>query len=246
MDSIKKSTIYTRTGDKGKSSLYNGDRVNKDSMYFECLGDIDELNSNLGLVKAFWKEEFDKSNIKLYNAPGAGALFYKHEKCVDSGKYYEWFVLGKYIHEIQCNLMNISTQIATPFKDDFEKWVSRVGINTSVILDIEKNIDRLDSLLPPLKNFVVPSGNKLIAQIHICRSITRRCERRYISILNSESLLNYGELNVLLDPSGTLREQLNIPTKYLNRLSDYLFVLSRFIAMTLELEEDLLFRDFTK
>lgn len=52
MESIKKSTIYTRTGDKGLSGLYNGDRVKKDSIYFECLGDIDELNSNLGLVKA--------------------------------------------------------------------------------------------------------------------------------------------------------------------------------------------------
>jgi len=234
MESIKKSTIYTRTGDKGISSLYNGDRVTKDSVYFECLGDIDELNSNLGLLKAFWKEEFDKSNIKLYNAPGAGAMFYKHEKCVDSGKYYEWFVLGKYIHEIQCNLMNISTQIATPFKDDYEGWVSRVGINTSVIPDIEKNIDRLDSLLPPLKNFVVPSGNKLIAQLHICRSITRRCERRYVSILNSESSIEL------------LKDQLDIPMKYLNRLSDYLFVLSRFIAMTLDIEEDIYSRDYSR
>ena len=228
MESIKKSTIYTRTGDKGLSSLYNGDRVKKDSVYFECLGDIDELNSNLGLLKAFWKEEFGE--LKLYNAPGAGAMFYKHEKCMDSGKYYEWFVLGDYIHKIQCILMNISTQIATPFKDDYEEWVSRVGISTSIIPDIEKNIDRLDSLLPPLKNFVVPSGNKLISQIHVCRSITRRCERRYVSIRNNE-LLN---------------DQLNIPTKYLNRLSDYLFVLSRFVAMTLEIEEDLFFRDFTK
>jgi len=149
MESIKKSNIYTKTGDKGISSLYNGDRVNKDSIYFECLGDIDELNSNLGLLKAFWKEEFGEP--KLYNAPGVGALFYKHEKCMDSGKYYEWFVLGKYIHEIQCNLMNISTQIATPFKVNFDEWISKVGINTSVVSDIEKKIDRLDSILPPLK-----------------------------------------------------------------------------------------------
>ena len=239
MESIKKSTIYTRTGDKGLSSLYNGDRVKKDSVYFECLGDIDELNSNLGLVKAFWKEEFEKSGIKLYNAPGAGALFYKHEKCIDSGKYYEWFSLSKYIHEIQCILMNISTQIATPFKDDFEGWVSKVGVNTSVIPDIEKNIDRLDSLLPPLKNFVVPSGNKLIAQIHVCRSITRRCERKYVGILNCGDLNEYTQNNTLL-------EQMNIPTKYLNRLSDYFFALSRFVAMTLEIEEDIYSRNLNK
>ena len=99
--------------------------------------------------------------------------------------------------------------------------------------DIEKKIDRLDSILPPLKNFVVPSGNKLISQIHICRSITRRCERRYVSILNLESKIE-------------LIEVLNIPMKYLNRLSDYLFVLSRFVAMTLDIEEDLFFRNFTK
>jgi cob(I)alamin adenosyltransferase len=88
----------------------------------------------------------------------------------------------------------------------------------------------LDSVLPPLKKFVVPSGNKLISQIHICRSITRRCERRYVSIRNVE----------------VLNDQLDIPMKYLNRLSDYLFVLSRFVAMTLDIEEDLFFRDFTK
>jgi len=237
MDSIKKSNLYTKTGDNGMSSLYNGPRVKKDSIYFECLGDIDELNSNLGLLKAFWKEEFGEP--KLYNAPGAGALFYKHEKCMDSGKYYEWFVLGKYIHEIQCNLMNISTQIATPFKVNFNEWISKVGINTSVISDIEKNIDRLDSVLPPLKNFVVPSGNKLISQIHVCISITRRCERKYVSIRNIEDLNEYTQNNTLI-------EQMNIPTKYLNRLSDYLFALSRFVAMTLEIEEDIYSRNLNK
>jgi cob(I)alamin adenosyltransferase len=235
----KKSNLYTKTGDNGMSSLYNGERVKKDSVYFECLGDLDELNSNLGLVKAFWRDEMDSSIIKLYNAPGAGAMFYKHEKCVDSGKYYEWFNLSKYIHEIQCNLMNISTQIATPFKGNFNEWISKVGINTSVISDIEKNIDRLDSVLPPLKNFVVPSGNKLISQIHVCRSITRRCERTYVRILNWGDLSNSTE-------NGILTEQMNIPKIYLNRLSDYFFALSRFVAMTLEIEEDLYSRNFNK
>jgi len=239
MDSIKKSNLYTKTGDNGTSSLYNGTRVKKDSIYFECLGDIDELNSNLGLVKAFWRDEMDLSVIKLYNAPGAGALFYKHEKCVDSGKYYEWFSLSKYIHEIQCNLMDISTQIATPFKDNLESWVSKVGISKEIISDIEKNIDRLDSVLPPLKNFVVPSGNKLISQIHVCRSITRRCERKYVGILNCGDLNEYTQNNTLL-------EQMNIPTKYLNRLSDYFFALSRFVAMTLEIEEDIYSRNLNK
>jgi cob(I)alamin adenosyltransferase len=239
----KKSNLYTKTGDNGMSSLYNGERVKKDSVYFECLGDLDELNSNLGLVKAFWRDEMDSSIIKLYNAPGAGAMFYKHEKCVDSGKYYEWFNLSKYIHEIQCNLMNISTQIATPIQMgsttlNTADWVKKVGLDTNIISILEKNIDRLDSILPPIKNFVVPSGNKLISQIHICRSITRRCERTYVRILNWGDLNNSTEL--------LLTEQMNIPKIYLNRLSDYFFALSRFVAMTLEIEEDLYSRNLNK
>ena len=231
----KKSKLYTKTGDKGISGLYNGTRVDKDSIYFECLGDIDELNSNLGLVKAFWREEYDKMEIKLYNAPGAGSMFYKTEKCLDTGKYYEWFILSKYIQEIQCNLMDISTHIATPIKINNEKenlndWLSKIGLNKEIITNIEKNIDRLDSIVPPIKNFVVPSGNRLISQIHVCRSIARRCERRYVSIGIPSHI--FGEISII-------KEQLTIPLIYLNRLSDYLFVLSRFVGMTLEVEEDL-------
>jgi cob(I)alamin adenosyltransferase len=234
METVKKSKIYTKTGDHGVSSLYNGDRINKDAIYFECLGDIDELNSNLGMLKALWKEEFDKMGPVLYNAPGAGAMFYKNEKCMDTGKYYEWFVLNEYIHEIQCNLMNISTQVATPFKNgEIDKWISRVGLDKSIITNLEKKIDRLDSLLEPIKNFVVPSGNKLVSQVHICRSITRRCERRYVSICIQEE-------------NEAITEQINIPKFYLNRLSDYLFVLSRFVAMSMNVEEDLFSRNFTK
>jgi cob(I)alamin adenosyltransferase len=239
MLSPKKSNLYTKKGDKGFSTLYNGMILNKDSVEFECLGDLDELNSNLGLVKAFWKDEFDST--KLYNAPGAGSMFYKSERCIDTGKYYEWFSLGKSIHEIQCNIMNISTQIATPLKVDYsndhlDNWIIKAGLNKKIINSIEKYIDRLDSILPPLKNFVVPSGNKLISQIHVCRSITRRCERRYVGLkLDNISYSKDG------DPDF-IREQLNIPKIYMNRLSDYLFALSRFVAMSLEIEEDLYVR----
>ena len=122
-------------------------------------------------------------------------------------------------------------------------WVKKVGLETNIIGTLEKNIDRLDSILPPIKNFVVPSGNKLISQIHVCRSITRRCERTYVRILN------WGDLNISTQNStenGILTEQMNIPKIYLNRLSDYFFALSRFVAMTLEIEEDLYSRNFNK
>jgi cob(I)alamin adenosyltransferase len=135
--------------------------------------------------------------------------------------------------------MNLCTQIATPIniKDSVNDWISKVGLDKSIIQKIESNIDRLDSILPPLKNFVVPSGNKLISQIHVCRSITRRCERRYVSIGINESIYNkYGENEIV-------KEQLKIPMIYLNRLSDYLFALSRFVGMSLYIHEDIFTRN---
>lgn len=200
--------LYTKTGDKGVTSLYDGTRKPKNSVEFDCLGDFDELNALLGLAKAFWKEIINESEIKYYNGPGAGGLWYKTEKSVDSGMYYEWYAFGEIITSIQCTIMDICSIIATPNnKYPFEE---------QMIIDIEKQIDRLDSLLPKLTNFVVPSGNKLVAQLHVCRTVTRRCER-----------------NILL-----LTENKNVNI-YINRLSDFLFVLSRFVVFSLNINEDI-------
>jgi cob(I)alamin adenosyltransferase len=243
MDSnIKKSKLYTKTGDAGLTSLYNGTREYKDSIYFSCLGDLDELNCNLGMVKAFFKSEMEKQDIKLYNAPGAGGMFYKDQKCIDSGKYYEWFALEKYITEIQCNIMDISSLIATPpinTNTDIEMWLSRVGLHNFIVKSIELNIDRLDSLLPPIKNFVLPSGNQLLSQIHICRAVSRRCERNYLSVENKLKFIPHGLSVRNILENKIIEEQYSIVRIYLNRLSDYFFALSRFIGMTLNLQEDL-------
>jgi cob(I)alamin adenosyltransferase len=197
--------IYTKTGDSGTSSLYNGTRLPKSDTIFDCLGDLDELNSHLGLVKGYYNQI--KSSNEIYNAPGAGGLFYKTEKCLDTGKYYEWFIIDKLITGIQCKIMDICTVVATPGKEsDF----------SNDYLEIEKLIDRFDSILPPIKNFVVPSGNVLVSQVHVCRVLTRKCERKIVSIENNDSL-----------------------KIYLNRLSDLFFMLGRFIVMTLGIEEDL-------
>jgi len=240
--SLKKSKLYTKTGDSGKTSLYNGSREDKTSIYFACLGDLDELNCNLGMVKAYFKSEMEKQDVKLYNAPGAGAMFYKDQKCIDSGKYYEWFALEKYITEIQCNIMDISSLIATPPVNpttDLNLWVSRVGLDDKIINSIESSIDRLDSLLPPIKNFVLPSGNQLLSQVHICRAISRRCERNYLSVEIKLKFIPRGlsVMNVMSDE--LIEKQYSIARIYLNRLSDYFFALSRFVGMTLNLQEDL-------
>jgi cob(I)alamin adenosyltransferase len=222
--------IYTKTGDTGISSLYNGSRVPKSNIIFECLGDIDELNSNLGMLKAYYLFELDKQPIKFYNAPGAGAMVYRTEKGIDSGKYYEWFNLYEIITKIQCVNMDISALIATPpdesDPESLEKWYNKVKVESSIYTDIESDIDRLDSILKPITNFVVPPGNFLVSQTHICRTITRRCERHYISSL-------------MISNNEKINEQYSIVKKYLNRLSDYFFMLSRFISMSLEVDEDL-------
>jgi cob(I)alamin adenosyltransferase len=138
--------------------------------------------------------------------------------------------------------MDISTFIATPPYDNkhplpekyeqfIEDWVSLVGFSSDNILYTEKLIDRLDSLLPPIKNFVLPGGNMLISQIHVCRALTRKCERMYIDLCETvnKEYLRIEQVN---------QEAIKIGI-YLNRLSDLLFVLSRFVSMTLNVKEDL-------
>lgn len=238
--------IYTKTGDTGYSSLYNGTRKCKNDIIFKFLGDFDELNCNLAMVKALHNEELAHQEIKLYSAPGFRAMNYKHAPGIDSGKFYEWFALKEYIYNIQINIMDISAFIATPPYDSKHKihgsmeshlikWEEKVGFDSENNTIIENQIDRLDSILPPLKNFVVPSGNKLLAQIHICRAIARRCERTFIELYSDGKYLGIYDI---------IDNQINSIQIYLNRLSDYLFMLSRFVAISLDVEEDLYIKKF--
>jgi len=236
--------IYTKTGDSGISSLYNGSRKGKNNIIFTLLGDLDELNCNLGMIKALYNEEMEKQEIKVYSAPGAGAIFYKHNPGIDSGKYYEWFAFNEYIRTIQNNIMNISTLIATPPYDSqtkisdmeyhLENWCNKFGFIYDNVMSLEEQIDRFESILPKLKNFVIPSGNKLIAQIHIARAITRRCERVFTDLYSKE-----GEYYYYLNTFNVIDINVENVRIYINRLSDYFFMLSRFVGMTLNIEEDI-------
>ncbi len=108
---------------------------------------------------------------------------------------------------IQNQLFNIGSNIACDDKE-IEKNLPKITENN--ILDIEKEIDRLDFFLPKLNSFILPSGNKICSKCHIARTVCRRAERTLINLNQVE------KVNSLF-------------IKYLNRLSDYLFVLSRFI-----------------
>lgn len=115
--------------------------------------------------------------------------------------------------KIQSILLDIGSQIATPKSSAAEKQLSRVAkFDAGLTKELETWIDAFDEQLPPLKNFILPSGGKFASTVHMCRSICRRSER------SIQPLLQAGEL----DPDVCV---------YVNRLSDYLFTLARFAAL---------------
>ena len=164
--------IYTKTGDKGTTSLVGGTRVPKTHIRLEAYGTVDELSSNLGLLVTYLPDEQDKV----------------------------------FLQQVQNILFSVGSQLAT----DQEKTELKAAsvITGEQVESVEREIDRLDALLPPLAAFILPGGSRGAAVCHVCRTVCRRAERRILA----------------------LAEQVEITAEllsYMNRLSDYLFVLSR-------------------
>lgn len=172
--------IYTKTGDKGKTSLATGKRISKSDLRLEAYGTADELNSFLGLLRA-----------SLNKCDG------------------EW-VRGVDVELgwIQNRLFDVGAILAGADMLFAEDNVSRLEIW----------IDAMDLKLPVLKEFVLPGGNEQVSLCHVCRCVARRLERRTIK---------------WLEDSG--EDVDTVVVRYVNRLSDYLFVLSRIIANNLEI-----------
>ncbi len=161
--------IYTRTGDKGQTSLFNGSRVDKSSERIDLLGEIDDLNAHIGLLISYLKTDFDKSLLQI----------------------------------IQNVLFDGGSEIANPGIIEFTDYSEDID-------KLEKNMDELDKDLADLHNFILPGGSKSSSYSHLCRTKTRRVERLFFRI-SKENTLN--------DSFG----------KFLNRLSDYFFVLARYL-----------------
>ena len=166
--------IFTKTGDKGKTSLITGKRVWKDDLRIEVLGSIDELTSSLGVSISLLK-------INKHN-----------QKEID------------FLRQIQIDLLRLSFFIANPGYKDTEKYLDE---KTSLL---EENINLLAKKIPPIKEFLLPNGTLLASFLHFSRSICRRAERILVSLSKKENL----EPQIL---------------SYINRLSDFLFVLARYI-----------------
>ncbi len=175
--------IYTKTGDKGSTSLIGGTKVPKSHLRIEAYGTVDELNSSIGLCRDLIEEE-ECRTILL---------------------------------EVQDRLFTIGSSLAC---DPIKAPKMRIpDLKDSDVVLLENEIDRLNEVLPPMKSFILPGGHPIVSQIHVTRCICRRAERCCVR-LELESL-----------------EVEPIILQYLNRLSDYLFILSRYIGKKLDSPE---------
>ena len=175
--------IYTKTGDKGSTSLIGGTRVPKYHLRIEAYGTVDELNSYIGLVKC---QEIDT-----------------HHQTV--------------LKEIQDRLFTIGASLAA---DPETSRMKIPDLHAEDITLLENEMDAMNALLPELKHFILPGGNTVVSYCHVARCICRRAERIAVH-LASESHVD---------------ENMTI---YLNRLSDYLFVLARKLNSDAKTEENI-------
>jgi cob(I)alamin adenosyltransferase len=166
--------IYTKSGDKGETGLFGGERVSKDSLRIEAYGTVDELNSFIGLA------------------------------IIESGTE----EIKKLLQEIQNTLFVAGSDLSAPDNETNQKH-NILRINDKHIKDIETEIDKFESKLDEIRNFILPGGCKSAAILHICRAVCRRAERRVVSLNNVMKIGN----DIII---------------FLNRLSDLFFVLARY------------------
>lgn len=173
--------IYTKTGDKGLTSLIGGRRVPKYHPRIEGYGTVDELISFVGLLRDFIDNPQDKA----------------------------------FLLQLQDRLMNCASILAADCSDC---KVKIPAILPEDIIEVEKEIDKIDQLLEPLNSFILPGGKHAVSLCHVCRTICRRAERIIIKLSEETPVPEY-------------------LIQYLNRISDYFFVLSRKLAKDFNVEQ---------
>lgn len=173
--------IYTKTGDKGQTSLIGGTRVPKHHLRIEAYGTVDELNSWIGLIR---DQQTDDHSITA-------------------------------LVEIQDRLFTIGSLLA---EDPQGSRMELPALQETDIQFLEQEIDRMDAMLPSLRSFVLPGGHPVVSYVHIARCVCRRTER----------------VVTHLSENSPVDQQILV---YLNRLSDYLFVLARFFGQSFNVAE---------
>lgn len=175
--------IYTKTGDKGTTSLIGGTKVSKSHLRIEAYGTVDELNSWIGLCRDLIEDEKSRTTLR----------------------------------EIQDRLFTIGSSLACDPEKEPKMKIPDLHENDITLLEHE--IDRMNEAIPPMKSFILPGGHPTISNLHIGRCVCRRAERCCVRLESDNEEIE------------------SIVLKYLNRLSDYLFVLARYIGSLLQAEE---------
>lgn len=164
---VQLTRIYTRGGDKGKTSLGDGKRVLKSHARIEAIGSVDEANAFIGITLCHFKEAFREE-----------------------------------LMHVQHDLFDLGADLC------IERQSDKLRLHPHQVEWLERQIDRVNASLPSLQSFVLPGGNEGAAYCHFARTLVRAAERRVVDLAQKENV------------SATI-------VRYLNRLSDYLFVLAR-------------------
>jgi cob(I)alamin adenosyltransferase len=174
--------IYTRKGDDGSTGLLGGTRVPKHHSRIEAYGNVDELNSYLGVVRDL-----------ISHTPHANFILVVQERL---------FTLGSHL---ALDPEHIG-KMALPELSESDTEI------------LENAMDEMDQRLPEMRNFILPGGHLAVSHCHVARCICRRAERSVVFLAEQSPVPEVG-------------------LKYLNRLSDYLFVLTRMLSHELGAEE---------
>lgn len=204
----KISKIYTKTGDRGETSLYTGLRVKKYDPIIEALGSIDALNSFIGVsishLEALVEEEDEKEVPSLKE-------------------------IISQLKTVQIKLFDVGANIATPLENASEHKIEKTKFENQITSDLEEWIDQYTEQLPPLKNFILPGGGLQSSYLHVCRSLCRQAERDLCNLLPKNTYYNW---LFMITPSFDIDI---LP--FINRLSDYFFTLARFVSFKVKKEE---------
>lgn len=166
--------IYTKTGDKGTTSLVGGSRVSKYDVRLHAYGSTDELNSWIGLIGDMCEDE----------------------------------EMSTFLRAIQVELFDLGSNLAS---EKGQEIIPLPKVEEAAIKALEEKMDEMNEVLPQLRTFILPGGDPLVSNCHIARTVCRRAERWSVELIDKEEL---DEIFV----------------KYLNRLSDFLFVLARYFS----------------
>ena len=200
---MKITKVYTRTGDKGETSLVGGVRRKKSDIRLEAYGTIDELSAHLGLLAAM-----------LGDCQGATGVSASKDKTATGT-----MVMSEHrdvILRVQNTLFHVGTHLATD-QETTPLYPSAL-LPKGEVEHLEQLIDQMNAQLPESQGFILPGGALAAAQSHVARTVCRRAERRIVALMEV----------------AKVDDEI---VQYVNRLSDYLFVLAKIINFNTGVQE---------